>query len=57
MTSFQTVKATFYTLLAKAREPIQEREFVPAPTGVRHQPTGTTRPVAALRTLLEQSHF
>jgi len=43
MTPFQAIKATFYMLLAKAREPIQERALVPAPTGAPHQPSGTTR--------------
>ena len=43
MTPFQAIKATFYMLLAKAREPIQEREIAPAPAGVGHQPSGTTR--------------
>jgi hypothetical protein len=45
MTPFQAIKATFYMLLAKAREPIQERELAPAPMGSRRQPSGATRPV------------
>ena len=44
MTPFQAIKATLYMLLAKAREPIQERELAPAPAGPRHRPSGTTRP-------------
>jgi hypothetical protein len=44
MTPFQAIKATFYMLLAKAREPIEDRELTPAPAGARHQPSGTTRP-------------
>ena len=43
MTPFQAIKASFYMLLAKAREPIEERELTPAPAGARHQPSGTTR--------------
>ena len=37
MTPFQAIKATFYMLLAKAREPIQERELAPAPAGAGRQ--------------------
>ena len=44
MTPFQAIKATFYMLLAKAREPIEERELAPVPSGARHQPSATTRP-------------
>ena len=33
MTPFQAIKATFYMLLAKAREPIEERDVNEAPTG------------------------
>ena len=44
MTPFQAIRATFYMLLAKAREPIEERELAPAPTGTPHRPSGTTRP-------------
>jgi hypothetical protein len=44
MTPFQAIKATFYMLLAKAREPIEERELTPAPAGARHPSSGTTRP-------------
>ena len=44
MTPFQAIKATFYMLLAKAREPIEERALAPAATGARRQPSGATRP-------------
>lgn len=44
MTPFQAIKATFYMLLAKAREPIQQRELAPVPTSTRHHRSGTTRP-------------
>jgi hypothetical protein len=44
MTPFQAIKATFYILLAKAREPIQERDLAPAPAGARHQRSRDTRP-------------
>jgi hypothetical protein len=44
MTPFQAIKATFYILLAKAREPIEERDPAPAPAGARHQPSRETRP-------------
>jgi len=37
MTPFQAIRATTYMLLAKAREPIQERELVPAPSRARQQ--------------------
>jgi hypothetical protein len=37
MTPFQAIRATIYMLLAKAREPIGDRELIPAPSGVRHQ--------------------
>ncbi len=33
MTPFQAIKATFYMLLAKAREPIEERDVNEAPAG------------------------
>lgn len=42
MTPFQAIKATLYMLLAKAREPIQERELAPLSTGPRRHPAGTT---------------
>ena len=32
MNPFQAIRATFYMLLAKAREPIEEHEREPAPT-------------------------
>ncbi len=32
MNPFQAIRATFYMLLAKAREPIEDRERKPAPT-------------------------
>jgi hypothetical protein len=44
MTPFQAIKATFYMLLAKAREPIQDRELAPVSTGPRHHRSGPTRP-------------
>ena len=44
MTPFQAIKATFYMLLAKAREPIQERELAAAPTGRGNHPSGATHP-------------
>jgi len=43
MTPFQAIKATFYMLLAKAREPIEERELAPASSGARHRPATTAR--------------
>jgi hypothetical protein len=43
MTPFQAIKATFYMLLAKAREPIEERELAPASSGALHPPSGTVR--------------
>jgi hypothetical protein len=44
MTAFQAIKATFYMLLAKAREPIEQRELAPVSTGARHRPLGTAGP-------------
>jgi hypothetical protein len=41
MTPFQAIKASFYMLLAKAREPIQERELARAPAGAAHRPSTT----------------
>ena len=41
MTPFQAIKASFYMLLAKAREPIQERELAPASAGAAHRPSTT----------------
>ena len=43
MTPFQALAASFHMLLAKAREPIQERELAPAPTGAAHRPLSTGR--------------
>ena len=40
MTPFQAIKATFYMLLAKAREPIQDNALIPAPTGAPHRGSG-----------------
>ena len=53
MTPFQAIKATFYMLLAKAREPIQERDLAPAPAGVSHLPSGTTRPAESHLTMTQ----
>ena len=43
MTPFQAIKASFYMLLAKAREPIQERELAPASAGATHRSSATPR--------------
>ena len=40
MTPFQAIKATLYMLLAKAREPIQNDELIPVPTGAPQVGTG-----------------
>ncbi len=43
MTPFQAIRASCYMLLAKAREPIQERELAPASTGATHRSSTTPR--------------
>ena len=43
MTPFQALKASFDMFLAKAREPIQERELAPAPASAAHRPSTTAR--------------
>jgi hypothetical protein len=44
MTPFQAIRVSFSMWLARAREPIQERELAPVATSARHQPSGSTRP-------------
>jgi hypothetical protein len=43
MTPFQAFKASFDTWLAKAREPIQERELAPVPSGATPRPSTAAR--------------
>jgi len=43
MTPFQAIKATFFMLLAKAREPLEERELAPASSGAPHRPATAAR--------------
>lgn len=43
MTPFQAIKASFYMLLAKAREPIQERELAPASADATHRSSTAPR--------------
>ena len=41
MNPFQAIKASFYMLLAEAREPIQEPELAPASAGATRQSSTT----------------
>ena len=54
MTPFQAIRASFFMLLAKAREPIEERELAPARAGMAHGPS-TTRPSSNSRLTMAQT--
>ena len=43
MNPFQAIRATFYMLLAKAREPIEEHERTSAPTTAPERGAGSER--------------
>jgi hypothetical protein len=49
MTPFQAIRASFYMLLAKAREPLQERELAPASPGATHRSSTTSRSSSSRR--------